>query len=616
VKYPWCHKCKKLEPIFLHIAKEFKARAKKEPAFGDVTFGVLDPREERALGRRFGAGLAPRCGVCEVKVFTEVGEEAEFIKGKEHTEHTDDLEEAIPLYMPPNLDVFESLDDAALETMKHSNVTCVGGFASPSSDKFRLFKNVSRILRSQLKFAVVFGEERAVEMWHPNSQTPYRYEGSFGRDALLAWVRTRSLPLLQVYSWKVRARYDDLKLPVAKVFIDEQGPPLVNDHARSIIKRLAADLLGKVAFVEMTRATSSYEMHDFMLDLPEEYPAFGIQTNNSAEAHKYGFPIAEEDAESVEVFWGNEEPALQKLQAFLKDALDGTLPGAHDSAVPQTDWVPGQVRYLCWRDYTEITSPARPLLLELWNHFRIDTDDRKKSAQFLAELLSPYADTVTVARYDTGRNYFLKEHFKKRTAKESESEWYWITRNESAEAKGAPILRKLMNPKVDATPRGVLDFVKKRSDLPLHIDELMRQYDRKMKVYKRFKSFSKLNELGHDENGKFPKGFNVLVQVTEILSDEKAADGTELRTAVVGDATGIMAMRFEGPDEMLLAETGKTIEVRNARIILVKGLIRIVVGKWGMIAEHDGEADVVPHLDGDFTSHVFTDSKGKPRDEL
>jgi len=126
----------------------------------------------------------------------------------------------------------------------------------------------------------------------------------------------------------------------------------------------------------------------------------------------------------------------------------------------------------------------------------------------------------------------------------------------------------------------------------------------------------KLNELGHDEDGKFPQGFNVLVQVVDVGDVEDAASGTEQRMAVVGDATGIMKMRFQGEKELELAKTGDVIEVRNAKIVLVKGTMVISVGKWGLITLHDGAADVTVNMEGDFTQQVFTDKKGNPREEL
>lgn len=611
VKYPWCHRCRtKTDTAFLGVAKDFGDKGKKDPAYKAVTFGVLDARENRVLARRFGGGLAPMCGVCEVKVFTEVDEEPEYIKD---IQIMDDFAEKTHLYMVPALDMLTSLQDPALESLKANDVTCVGSFVSKASPSYAIFKNVSRIMRGQLKFAAAFGKENVVEMWHPKENTPYVYEGNWTGKDLLHWVRSRSLPLLQEYSWRLRERYDSLQLPIAKLWTNvHDGKQALDDQARSIARRLALENIGSIAFVETPAQAFHHELHDFMLDQPEVYPAFGVQSNNSGQAHRYGFEIPAEVALDVEDFWKNEEGALPALREFLKDALDDKLPGAHESGTPQTDWVKGNTRNFCWREYSQLQNPTEPLLLELWNRFRVDRDEKEASHQHLSEVLLPYADSFTVARYDTGVNYFLKQDFNKRTKKQTESEWYWIAKG----ANGTAVFKKLRNPSIDASARDAIAFAKKNSGLEMDVSDLSRQHERKMKVWKKFKSFSKLNELGPDETFKFPKGFNVLVQVAEVGEIEKEADGTEFRSAVVGDKTGIMKMRFQGANELEFAEVGKAIEARNAKIVLVKGNMVISVGKWGLITAHDGEAEVKVNPEGDFTAHVFRDKNGKARDEL
>jgi hypothetical protein len=241
----------------------------------------------------------------------------------------------------------------------------------------------------------------------------------------------------------------------------------------------------------------------------------------------------------------------------------------------------------------------------------------RKSTDVLAEILLPYADTVSVARYDTNRNYWQSKQFPSRVKGAKKSEWYWVTRNESAAGNDSAIIRQLKDPKFDASLREVLQFIKRRSKLELDINELARQHERKTKVYKKFKDFVKLSELEADTDGKFPRGFNTIVQVVSMGEIKKKDDGIEERTVVVGDSTGMMQMRAQGPKEVPLLEVNETYEIRNARISLVNGTMTLSIGQWGLLTLHGGEYDIAANQDRDISSErIYTDKKGRPRDEL
>lgn len=81
------------------------------------------------------------------------------------------------------------------------------------------------------------------------------------------------------------------------------------------------------------------------------------------------------------------------------------------------------------------------------------------------------------------------------------------------------------------------------------------------------------------------KGLNLLLQVVK-LPQESAQDlrGSHVHDVVCGDATGIVTLRLS-PEQFLPCEVGKYVRVQNAKVMMVKGRIHVVVDKWGKVSE-------------------------------
>lgn len=76
----------------------------------------------------------------------------------------------------------------------------------------------------------------------------------------------------------------------------------------------------------------------------------------------------------------------------------------------------------------------------------------------------------------------------------------------------------------------------------------------------------------------------------EQCSDEISDEMLRIAEVVCGDATGAVVMSLRGP-QIDLAVPGAAVVVRNARVDMFRGFMRLRVDKWGKLAAHpDGVA--------------------------
>jgi len=81
-------------------------------------------------------------------------------------------------------------------------------------------------------------------------------------------------------------------------------------------------------------------------------------------------------------------------------------------------------------------------------------------------------------------------------------------------------------------------------------------------------------------------GYNLKLKVLKISSvvEKTRTDGSKIRIAecTVGDATASVILTARN-DQIDLVQAGKTIIVRNSKIDMFKGFMRLAVDKWGKI---------------------------------
>jgi replication factor A1 len=86
-------------------------------------------------------------------------------------------------------------------------------------------------------------------------------------------------------------------------------------------------------------------------------------------------------------------------------------------------------------------------------------------------------------------------------------------------------------------------------------------------------------------------GHNLVVMVvsSQVVVDKSRPDGSKVKVAeaVVGDQTGCITLTARN-DQIDALVPGTTVVVRNAKIDMFKGFMRLAVDKWGSLkrAEH------------------------------
>ena len=99
--------------------------------------------------------------------------------------------------------------------------------------------------------------------------------------------------------------------------------------------------------------------------------------------------------------------------------------------------------------------------------------------------------------------------------------------------------------------------------------------------------FSKVANLEPAEEGpQLARGLNLIVKVgsTNVVLDRKRTDGTSLKIveAQVGDDSGSIIMTARNGQTDLL-KTGETLIIRNCKVEMFKGHLRLAVDQWGLI---------------------------------
>jgi len=82
-------------------------------------------------------------------------------------------------------------------------------------------------------------------------------------------------------------------------------------------------------------------------------------------------------------------------------------------------------------------------------------------------------------------------------------------------------------------------------------------------------------------------GHNLVLKVvsSQIVVDKQRPDGTKIQVseAVVGDHTGCITLTARN-DQIKTVQAGNTIIIRNSKIDMFKGFMRLAVDKWGTIS--------------------------------
>eukprot|EP00171_Calliarthron_tuberculosum_P001603 IDg1603t1 len=107
------------------------------------------------------------------------------------------------------------------------------------------------------------------------------------------------------------------------------------------------------------------------------------------------------------------------------------------------------------------------------------------------------------------------------------------------------------------------------------------------------------------------QGHNLLVKVlakSVVLNRQEASGSTlKLEECLVGDETGRMYFTARN-DQCDETEVGDVIELRNAKINMYNGHMRIAIDKWGLII-----SDTDKYIEGDIPCTNYSDIKFEHR---
>lgn len=109
-------------------------------------------------------------------------------------------------------------------------------------------------------------------------------------------------------------------------------------------------------------------------------------------------------------------------------------------------------------------------------------------------------------------------------------------------------------------------------------------------IKKAAKSFGQISEIMPDSRSVY-----LLVSVVSIGIPEEGKGSETFTEVVVGDSTGLVTLRLNAEEVKAVGSVGDVVEIRNGAVKMMKGFIRLIVGKWGKIAKHDGDTKVTPN---------------------
>lgn len=118
-----------------------------------------------------------------------------------------------------------------------------------------------------------------------------------------------------------------------------------------------------------------------------------------------------------------------------------------------------------------------------------------------------------------------------------------------------------------------------------------------------------------DELTPRSRNINLTVQILSMDDPQVKNNDTSLAEGLVGDDTGTIIMTFWN-EEIKRASRGRTVRIRNARVNLVDGYMRLSLGREGEMYPSDTPLENIrqePNIsDVQYKMPRFTDRRGGP----
>jgi len=267
-------------------------------------------------------------------------------------------------------------------------------------------------------------------LFKPKESRHVEFVGDLTLPRLTHFSRVLSLPLLSVYDFESRQKYQELKVPLGMMWLDgEDAGRKENQWAKDILRRLALRFSGHLVFVMLNSTRDGIMMRPMGLD-PRKVPSFGIAATDEHESQRFGYTdIPSQTRQEFRAFWADTDQAFFRLESFCTSFLEGTLEVSHESAElpPTYRWPgPGAVHEVVWKTFRQSVSHTdHDVLLELYSPFRPQHRTFITVLELVAEALTGLR-TLKVARMDTANNYVLPEFGLKEKDKERPSTFFFL----------------------------------------------------------------------------------------------------------------------------------------------------------------------------------------------
>lgn len=105
-------------------------------------------------------------------------------------------------------------------------------------------------------------------------------------------------------------------------------------------------------------------------------------------------------------------------------------------------------------------------------------------------------------------------------------------------------------------------------------------------------------------------GVTVVGKVVEECKEVETKGGTKIMECQIGDASGKVTCSLK-PEQASAFAKDKVVVFRNAKVLMVKGFIRLMVDKWGKIDAGDEDDKIETVGDKDVSATEFELVKGK-----
>lgn len=108
--------------------------------------------------------------------------------------------------------------------------------------------------------------------------------------------------------------------------------------------------------------------------------------------------------------------------------------------------------------------------------------------------------------------------------------------------------------------------------------------------------FAKVKSIKPDS-----KGLNLMLKAVKCEAKEDNSGWI----AVLGDETGVVKFSLKSEELADLCKTGNSVRVQNAKVLMLKGFIHVIVDKWGVFKAADEALDFTPSESNDLSATEY-----------